>query len=330
MKISRVTFFLFLLFMTAGVLSCDKSESSFSRKAKTDTLEKKRPLDNEKDPGRSGTVKETPGKEYQRIISMAPSITETLFTLGIGEQVVGVTRYCDYPPEATEKTSIGGYVDPNYEAMVSVKPDLAIMLEEHKEARKFMEERHIDVLVVNNKEIDDIMESIEKIGVTCGVEDRAKKLLSGINSKIRKIKKKTEGLERPRVLIAVGRDLAAKRLGNVCIAGKNGFYDEMVHMAGGVNAYTKENIKYPHVSSEGIIMMDPQIVVEIITDLDEKNISQKEIVKQWKYLSDVSAVKNQRIHLMTQDYAAIPGPRFVNILEDFAEIIHPELDWNKK
>jgi iron complex transport system substrate-binding protein len=316
--------------MMAAVFSCDKSESSLLRKAKAETARSDRPADIKKDAGSTGTVKETPSREYQRIISMAPSITETLFALGLGDRVVGVTRYCDYPPEAKEKTKIGGYVDPNYEAMISIKPDLVIMLEEHKETRKFMEEQGIDVLVVNNKDVAGIMDSIEKIGVTCGTEARAKKMVSEINSTIETIKKKTEGLERPRVLVSVGRNFESKGLEDVYIAGKNGFYDEMVDMAGGVNAYTSENIKYPQVSSEGIIMMDPQVIVDIITEFDEKNISEKEIVKQWQSLPDVSAVKNDRIHVMDRDYAVIPGPRFINILEDFAEIIHPEPDWKDK
>jgi iron complex transport system substrate-binding protein len=261
---------------------------------------------------------------------LAPSITETLFALGIGDRVVGVTRYCDYPPEAKEKEDIGGYIDPNYEAMIAIKPDLVVMLEEHEEPRKFMEERQIAVLVLNHKDIAGIIDSIEKIGAACGESSRALEVVTRINSTLESIKNKTRGLERPRVMITVGRNFGAEGLEDVYIAGKGGFYDEMIDLAGGVNAYTDEKVKYPKVSSEGIIMMDPQVIVDIIPDIDEQQVTKEDVMRQWQSLSGVSAVKNGRIHLMTQDYAVIPGPRFINILDDLARLIHPELDWEKQ
>ena len=135
---------------------------------------------------------------YERIVSLAPSITEDLYTLGLMDRVVGVTRFCDYPPEALDKTKIGGYTDPNYEAIIALKPDLIIMLAEHEEPRKRLGKLGFDIVSVNHKSIEGILESIEAIGDACGVLPKAKAVTKHLMERMERIQEKTACRSRQR------------------------------------------------------------------------------------------------------------------------------------
>ena len=111
---------------------------------------------------------------YKRIISMSPSITETLYALDLGERVVGVTRFCTYPPETKEKMKVGGYIDLNYEAITVLQPDLVILLPEHEKVRNYLTELGIRFQVVHNRTVSEILATIITIGTICGAEKRAK------------------------------------------------------------------------------------------------------------------------------------------------------------
>lgn len=266
---------------------------------------------------------------YRRIISLSPSITEVLFTLGLGSRVVGVTRYCDYPAEALEKAKVGGYLDPNYEAMVALRPDMVVMLVEHEEPRAFMAQRGIDILVCSHRTLGGIRQSIAAIGAACGRMDAAADILKKIDTTVDRIREKTRGLNRLRVLIAAGRNTEVDGLRNVYIAGKGGFFDEMLELAGGTNAFADPRIKYPKVSEEGILAMNPEIIVDVVPDAAGDRKFQARLEDQWNAVSRVEAVRNGRVHILTEEYAVIPGPRYALTVAALARIIHPEIDWDR-
>ncbi len=264
----------------------------------------------------------------KRIVSMAPSITETLFVLGLGERVVGVTRYCDYPPEALNKEKIGGYYDPNYEAVYSLDPDLVIMLPEHGRSRKVVSSMGIDTLVVNNKTVEDILNSINTIGSVCSVEERAKEVVNNLRERLEAVKELTSGLPRPGVMVSLGRGMATDSIKNVYIAGRGGFYDELLELAGGVNVYKDDMIKFPVLSREGILALDPDVVLDLVPYVEEKGWSEADIKKEWKRLSTLRAVRYGRVYVLGSDYVTVPGPRFILLLEDMVRAIHPEAAGN--
>jgi len=263
--------------------------------------------------------------EYKRIISLAPNITETLFALGLGDKVVGVTRFCKYPPEALKKEKVGGFVDLNYEAIAVLKPDLVILLPEHENIQKYLNELGLKSIVVHNRRIEEILETITTIGTVCGVEDSARELLSKIESRMKIIKDKTTGKEQPRVLISIGRTMGLNSLKEVCISGKNTFFDELITYAGGRNAYKGVNIAYPVLSAEGLLQINPEIIIDLVPGPETKELDETAIINEWKSVPDVNAVKNNRVYVLNQNYAVIPGPRFILFLEDLARILHPEI-----
>ena len=114
-------------------------------------------------------------------------------------------------------------------------------------------------------------------------------------------------------------------LQEVYIAGQNTFYNELIVAAGGKNAYVDGKLEYPMLSAEGILQINPAIILDLVADLKAKHLSEADVIAEWKVLKAVDAVKYRQIFILSQDYIVIPGPRFILLLEDFARIIHPEM-----
>jgi iron complex transport system substrate-binding protein len=265
-------------------------------------------------------------KQYRQIVSLAPSITETLFALGLGDRIAGVTCYRNFPPEARTKTNVGSYYDPNYEAIVALHPDLIILFPEHETPKQLLSKLGLNMLVVDHKSISEILTSITAIGKTCDADKKAESIVHDLQMRIERIRRKTDGLPRPRIMIFVGRNMGTGTLKDAYISGKDGFYDEMITLAGGVNAYAGD-VAFPVVSGETIIRMNPEIIIDMIPDIDKKGWDKAIILKEWNTISQVDAVRKGRVYVFGEDYVVIPGPRFILILEDMARVIHPEVDW---
>ena len=265
---------------------------------------------------------------YERIISMVPSITEVLFALDRGRQVVGVTDYCTYPPEAREKAQLGGYFNPNYEAILALEPDMVMTMPEQAELRERLADFGIATLSVNQSSTAGIIRSIEQIGRVCGVEGKAQVLAAGLEGRMREITRKTADLPHPRVLICIGRTVGCGDLEDLYIAGGFGFYHDLVTAAGGVNVSEDTASQYPSISKEGLLLFNPEVVLDMIPDLEKRAVTAERAVRDWNVLPRLAAVKTGRVHAITEQFATIPGPRFVFTLERIARLLHPEVKWD--
>jgi len=263
--------------------------------------------------------------DCRRIVSLAPSITETLFELGLGDRVVAVTDYCKFPPEAQNKPKIGGYLDCNCERIALLEPDLVVGLDVHRETLPRLKELGIGVLTVSHLGVDDLPTSIMKIGTRCGEKEKAKALVADINRRLDKIAKKTAGLKTPSVLVVVDRARAAGRLRDIYISGNEEHVGRIVELAGGRNAY-QGTVRFPLVSTEGITEMNPDVILDCIPQELADGGREKALLKHWKELDSVAAVKNGRVYAVTDDHATIPGPNFVDTVEQFLGHIHPETE----
>lgn len=270
------------------------------------------------------------GQNYSRIISLSPSTTEILFALGLGDNVVGVTKFCTYPPEAKAKPKVGGYIDPNYEAIASLRPDLVFILPEYDNIQSYLNEFGIHFVSVSNKTISDILDGIQIIGKVCNVEDRSREMIAKIHSQIEEIRIKTDDKKKPRVLFSVMRNIGTGSLEEVYAAGGNTYFNEILNLAGATNVLENQTAAYPLVSAEGIIHLNPDFIIDTITGMDRKNMSNEQIQKEWDCVPDVRAVRNRQIFVLSADYAVIPGPRFILLLKDIARFVHPEINWDKQ
>ena len=238
-----------------------------------------------------------------RIVAIAPNIAEILYSLGLGDSVVGVSHYAAYPPEAAQKPSVGGTYDPNWEMIVALQPDLVVGLETQKDIAAQLKQLGIPFLGVAHEHISEIMQSILTIGKACGAEAEAQHLFQSLQKQLADISAGCTNSGK-RVLVCVGHDESLSRM---YVAGKGTFYDELIEHAGGINACGESAAKYPEISPEGLTTMRPDVVIDILPNPGHFTAG------DWK---------PYRAVVITNDYASIPGPRFGLLLQNFIKATH--------
>jgi iron complex transport system substrate-binding protein len=246
----------------------------------------------------------------ERIISLAPNITETIYALGLGDKLVGATTHCTYPAAARALPRICGFGQFNYEALVSLKPDLVILHREYDTVKARLAGLGIPYLETGTYFIADIIETIQSVGTACGAQAPARELIDKLEGRISEFE--PTGTNQPRVLITfgVGDTGPIQAFGPECI------HNELLGIAGGKNV-VEGRLPFTVLSREAVLRLNPDIIIILAPELEPT----EELPGQWEKLGAVNAVKNNRIHLLTGDYTCIPGPRFIQTLEDFAEII---------
>ena len=257
------------------------------------------------------------------VVSLAPSLTETVFALGAGERVVGVTRYCRYPPEAMLRPKVGGYFDPNYEAILRLRPDLVLTLEEHGEVRERLAKAGIRGLAVDHTTIEGILTSITEVGERLGLSAQSLRIAADLRGRVDAVQRAAAGKDRPRVLIVVDRTVGAGVPGRLFVCGRDRHFDPMIRWAGGENAYQGPDVAYPLVTPEGLLRMDPDVIIDLIPSTSGKE-TLAAAQADWEGLPALRALRAGRIHVWSEDYTMIPGPRFILALERMLEVFHPE------
>ncbi|MBI4396668.1 MAG: ABC transporter substrate-binding protein [Elusimicrobia bacterium] len=260
----------------------------------------------------------------RRILSLAPSVTETLFALNLGERVVGVTDYCRYPPEAAALPKVGGYVTPNYEAVAALRPDLAVVLPEHEEVRPRLAALNVDILRVDDRGVSELLNSIRIIGERCGARAEAEAMTSELKAGLDRIARTIGNRPRPRVVLCLGGS-GRGGIRDVHAVGPGGIHHDLIVYAGGVNAVPTGPAAYPVLSAEGFLRLDPDVIVQFVSG----DPSPEKTRKEWESLSSLKAVSGGRVFVFTQDYLSIPGPRLVRFIETLARALHPEAPWKK-
>ncbi len=259
-----------------------------------------------------------------RIVSFAPSITETVYALGAQEHLVGVTDFCSWPPEAKLLPRVGGYVDPNYEQIMRLKPDVALLLKEHGSLISFLKNHKVDIVTFDNRNIAAIFSTIAAIGETCGVPERADSLVGVISAELRKQPAGLPLHKKPRILFCVGRDKPGSgTIGSVFCAGPGSFYSELIDFAGGENVFNDSLLVYPSVAAEGIIRLAPDIIIDAMAS--NKSMDPQKVRDDWKVLEMVPAVERGSVYALTGSHVSIPGPRIGKICSDICNCIN---DWN--
>jgi iron complex transport system substrate-binding protein len=258
----------------------------------------------------------------QRIVSTAPSLTETLFALGLGDSVVGVSQHCHYPPEAASLPKVGTYVNPNVEAIVALRPDLVVLQETPSQAAAQLRRVGIATLVLRHGNLDSVFATITAIGARCGVPDRAAKLNGEIRARFDAIRRHAVGKPRRSLVFIVGRSPGS--LDNLIAVGKGSYLNELIEIAGGVNALAQTFVPYPKVSLESMIGVNPDVLVDMGDMAETLQVTEehkRSVVALWSRYPTLNAVKHERVFAVASDIFVVPGPRVVDAAAAFEKML---------
>ncbi len=254
-------------------------------------------------------------KAPTRIVSLAPSVTEILFAIGLHEQIVGVTDFCDYPPEAKQKPKVG-YTHPNIEVIVTLQPDLVLAPRAFLRADLLakLEQLKIPTFIVDPESFEEIPSRIQTIGRIVNRSASADVVAMEMRQRIAAIRSKTEALSRVRVLYVLNSQ-------PLITVGPGSYIHQVINIAGGSNIASLTTVPYPHLNMETVLKEDPEIIIFPIGKAEGIPLSEQQ---QWLRWTSLSAVKQGRLHQISADVLNRPGPRIVEGLEALARIIHPE------
>jgi iron complex transport system substrate-binding protein len=255
----------------------------------------------------------------QRIVALAPSITETLYYLGLGDRVVGVTRFSYYPPEAILKPNVGSYVDVNVEKILTLSPDLVIGTMDGNEADKvyLLEEAGIPVFIINPRNVRQAVETVATVGHVCGISEKGAALSLQLSKRVNDIIGKIRGRKKPLVFLQIN-------LKPIMTVNRNTYIHDLIELAGGENIAKDEPITYPRISLEEVIRRKAEVIIIISMERDGQF---EEAKVEWQRWTTIPAVRNGRVHLVNPDIIDQPSPRVVEGLEALARLLHPEAGW---
>ncbi|MFA6242765.1 MAG: helical backbone metal receptor [Candidatus Hydrogenedentales bacterium] len=273
-----------------------------------------------------GAPSASPAKEMARggIVTFGPNLTETAFALGQGDRIVGVTSFCDYPPEAATKERLGGYLDPNLERIAMLRPSLLILPGRHEKLSDLAKQYNIPILNAHMDNMESIHKSIVDIGAALGCPDKADALWSGITTELDAVRHSVENKPRLKVLLINTR--TNHDLNNLFTVGKPSFLAELTAIAGGENIFNDVNEPYFEASKETIVMRAPDVIVEFHSGESLTPDQQAQYVADWNELPSLPAVKDKRVFLFMESYGLRPGPRIGLTAKKLAAMLHPGVE----
>lgn len=266
--------------------------------------------------GEPGKIREM---SPRRIISLAPHITEIIFKLGAGNRLVGRTDFCKYPLATKNVPSLGGYLNTDYEKLVSLKPDLILQFP-NSGNRKKLEALGLTVEEIPNETIDEILAGILKIGVLLGMPERANLLKNNILDTLNRCSQFAgHSLGRKSAVLLVGR--TAGTLEKLYAAGKYSYLSQLWERCGGRNAFNDVAQKYFSLNKENLISRQVDVILEFRAETNWPMSKIQAEEKLWQFFSNLKAVKNSQIYLFTDPMFLVPGPRISKIAVKFHEIL---------
>lgn len=250
----------------------------------------------------------------QRIVSMTPALTEILFAVGLGEKVVGVTDYCDHPPEAARRARIGGYVNPSVEAILDLHPDLVLVSPAagNREAALAVRRAGVRLEVIPAESLSEAFAAMESVARICGAEERGRQLLQSVQERIDAVAAKARSLPRVRTLFCVQID-------PLIAAGRGTLPSELLELAGGTNIVAAA--RYPRVGIETVLAEAPEVILQARMDVADPSAA-RSANAYWSQWASVPAVKQHRVFVFDATIALRPGPRVAEAVELLARLLH--------
>ncbi len=259
----------------------------------------------------------------QRIISLVPNLTEMLYAIGAGAQVVAVSSYDEYPPEVNALPKVGALVDPDTERIFSLKPDLVVTYGSQTDLQSQLQRASIPFFDYRHGGLAHITKTMRDLGARTGHMSEAEAAAKAIEARIAAVRARVAGAARPKTLLVFGRE--ARTLRNIYASGGRGFLHEMLDAAGGDNIFSDIDRESVQATTELILARAPEVILELRAEdfRDREGIGVKMEIESWAALASVPAVKNGRVILLTGKALVVPGPRVTDGVERMAKALHP-------
>lgn len=261
-----------------------------------------------------------PPVDPRRIVTLAPSVTETVYSIGLGDRVVGVTQFCRYPPEVQSKPKVAGFSDINFEAVLRQRPDLVILPVDKLRNKVQLERIGLPVMTLDTRSLSGLQAAIRQLGRATG-HSREAALASGrLEEGIREARERARGRPRPKVLFSIMHSYQGLGyITEINAVGQDGFFSDLIDIAGGDNAY-QGSLPFPRLSREAIIFLNPDIIIDVIPYTEDLEA----VRRDWQGLSSVAAVKNNRLYFLTDEADTVPGPGIYKTLAKISRAFHPQ------
>ncbi len=256
----------------------------------------------------------TAPRHPRRILSYAPNVTELLFAIDAGDRVVGRTRFCDWPPEARKVPSIGGLLDPDFEKIAALRPDLVVAttVGDPRNKVEALERLGYPVFVTSPGTVEDVIRNVEQIGRVVDAEEGARAVAERMRAELRDVRNRVRGRPRVRTLVVIWQD-------PLRTVGQGTFFEDLIRNAGGEPIVGRGEAKYPEMSMEAVLRAAPEVIV--LGLLGEPGRGDADF---WKKFPAIPAVRDGRIVSIDLERLGRPGPRITEGLTDLARAIHPE------
>jgi iron complex transport system substrate-binding protein len=261
----------------------------------------------------------------KRIVSTAPSITEMLYAVGLGDRVAGVTTYCHYPPEARAKPKIGTYTEPNLERIAALRPDLVVIQTNPVNLEARLRALNLRVLEVSHDSIEEVYVSMQRIADAGGVGAKARTVIAQMKQQLAAIQERTSKTAPATMMFIVGR--APNRLEDLIAVGRASYLNDIIEAAGGRNIFKDAVAPYPKVGMEDVLARNPAVIVDMGDMSQTEGVTQAHkntVVALWNRYPSITAVRNRRVYAVASDIFTVPGPRMVDAARAFARMLHPE------
>ena len=261
-----------------------------------------------------------------RIVSTSPSITETLFALGLGDRVVGVSTYCRFPPEVEKLPKVGSFLKPDPELIAGLRPDLVVVHEVGNGLDRRLGALRIPFIIVERGSLASAFSSMRRIAAAAGVPERADTLIGDVQRRLDAIRRAAATAPKRRVLFIIGR--RPGQLTDLIAIGPGSYINELIDIAGGTNVMAiAGQPEYPRISMETVLRLNPDVIVDTVDmgDTDaERRARQPVNERLWSGYGMLTAVRTRQVHAATTDALVVPGPRVVEAAEWVAALLRAE------
>ena len=256
-----------------------------------------------------------------RIISLVPAVTEMLFAMGAGAEVVGVSSYDNFPAEVASRPKVGALVDPDFERILSLRPDLVVVYGSQDDLMSRLTRARIGIFQYRHAGLADITSTLRELGTRVGHRDDANRVAASIEVDLRAIQASVAGRARPRTVLVFGREPGTLR--SLFATGGVGFLHDLVELSGAIDVFADVKRESLQVSTEQLLARAPDIVLELRASegWDAVRLERERAV--WRQLASVPAVRTDRIYILADSSLTIPGPRVAQAARAIAAVLHP-------